>query len=452
MSVRYWKGNRIGYRKLIEKELVKCKELIGSTEHEHSQANLLWRKVRICVRRLEGLIEGLVQANERLSIVIEGQGEAQYVENLIDKDWAYISVVTDCCYNLVNIENSVKKFPVVICSANQLKRQSAQIDQILMNERQQQLRNNLEDGTGGEDCYSCVNSTADVDSYGSGGEDCYSCVNSTADVDSYGTGGEDCYSCVNSTVDVDSYGSGGEDCYSCVNSTVDVNSYGSGDEDCYSCVNSTADVDSYGTGGEDCYSCVNSTANVDSYGSGGEDCYSCVNSTVDVDSYGSGGEDCYSCVNSTADVDSYVSGGEDCYSCVNSTADLDRYGSGGKDCYSYANSTGGFDSYGTSVEDCFSCVDSTGKKDDSSLEDQSPGKWCCSLNISTFHEEFFSCYNSNRNMYCYMCTDGKKGRYVNNLECARSGEDYTGFEDRDRGKPRKFCLRGLPLSRSSKPV
>ena len=284
---------------MIEKELVKCKELIGSTEHEHSRANRLWRKVRICVRRLEGLIEGLVQANERLSIVIEGQGEAQYVENLIDKDWAYISVVTDCCYNLVNIENSVKKFPVVICSANQLKRQSAQIDQILMNERQQQLRNNLEDGTVGEACYSCVDSTADVDSYGSGGEDCYSCVNSTADVD--------------------------------------------------------------------------------------------------------------------------------------------RYGSGGKGCYSYANSTGGFDSYGTSVEDCFSCVDSTGKKEDSSFEDQSPGNWCCSLNISTFHEEFFSCYNNNRNMYCYMCTDGKKGRYVNNLGCARSGEDYTGFEDRDRGKPRKFC-------------
>ena len=38
-----------------------------------------------------------------------------------------------------------------------------------------------------------------------------------------------------------------------------------------------------------------------------------------------------------------------------------------------------------------------------------------------------------------MCTDGKKGRYVNNLECSRSGEDYSGFQDRDRGKPCKFC-------------
>ena len=78
MSIRYWKGNRIRYRKLIEKELVKCKELIGDTEYEHSRANILWKKVRICVRGLEGLIEGLVQANERLSLVIEGQSEAQY--------------------------------------------------------------------------------------------------------------------------------------------------------------------------------------------------------------------------------------------------------------------------------------------------------------------------------------------------------------------------------------
>ena len=106
---------------------MKCKELIGDTEHEHSRANILWKKVRICVRRLEGLIEGLFQANERLSIVIAAQGEAQYVENLIDKDWAYISAVTDCCNNLVNIEHSVKKFPLEICSANsrilQMKRQ-----------------------------------------------------------------------------------------------------------------------------------------------------------------------------------------------------------------------------------------------------------------------------------------------------------------------------------------
>ena len=93
---------------------MKCKELIGDTEHEHSPTYILWKKVRICVGRLEGLIEGLVQANERLSIVIEGQSEAQYVENLIDKDWTYISVVTDCCNNLVNIEHSVKKFPLVI--------------------------------------------------------------------------------------------------------------------------------------------------------------------------------------------------------------------------------------------------------------------------------------------------------------------------------------------------
>ena len=171
-------------------------------------------------------------------IVIEGQCEAQYVDNLIDKDWTYISVVTDCCNNLENIEHSVKKFPLVICSANswinQMKQQSAQIDKILLNERQQQLRNNLEDGTGGEDCYSCVNSTADVDSYCTGGEDCYSYVKCTADVDSYSTGGEDCYSYVKSTADVGSYGTGDEDCYSCVNSTADVDSYGTGGKVCYS--------------------------------------------------------------------------------------------------------------------------------------------------------------------------------------------------------------------------
>ena len=121
---------------------MKCKELIGDIEHEHSRVNILWKKVRICVRRLEGLTEGLVQANERLSIVIEEHDEAQYVDNMIDKDWAYISVVTDCCTNLDNIEHSVKKFPLVICSANswlnQMEQQSAQIDQILLNERQQQ--------------------------------------------------------------------------------------------------------------------------------------------------------------------------------------------------------------------------------------------------------------------------------------------------------------------------
>ena len=142
-----------------------------------------------------------------------------------------------------------------------------------------------------------------------------------------------------------------------------------------------------------------------------------MNSTADVDSYCFGGEDCYSCVDSTANMNSYGSGGEGCYNYVNSTGGVDSYGTSGEGCYSCVDSTGGVDSYGTSVEDCFSCVDSTGKKDNSSFEDQSPGKWCCSLNISTFHEEFLSCYNNNRNMYCYMCTDGKKGRYVNNLEC-----------------------------------
>ena len=94
----------------------------------------------------------------------------------MDKDRAYISIETDCCNNLENIEHSVKKFPLVICSANsmlnQMKRQSTQIDQILMNERQQQLPNNLEDNTGNEDCHSCVDSTGGVDSYGIGGENC----------------------------------------------------------------------------------------------------------------------------------------------------------------------------------------------------------------------------------------------------------------------------------------
>ena len=67
------------------------------------------RDVSNCIKRLNEFITKLEEANEKLSIDIEGQDGAQEIEELIKDNWDYISTVMDCRDELVDIQNSDKR-------------------------------------------------------------------------------------------------------------------------------------------------------------------------------------------------------------------------------------------------------------------------------------------------------------------------------------------------------
>ena len=100
MSLSFLKGNRTRFRNLLAKELAKGKSLLQDVEQESS---CHMRDVTNCIKRINEFIIKLEEANEKLSIAIEGRDGAQEIEELIKEDWDYISTVMDCRDELVDI-------------------------------------------------------------------------------------------------------------------------------------------------------------------------------------------------------------------------------------------------------------------------------------------------------------------------------------------------------------
>ena len=146
MSVSFLKGNRTRYRHLLERELEKAKGLISEAEQEQFETNIYNKNVRNCVRRLNEFIEKLEQANEKLSLGIEGQSGAQEIDLLINDDWSYIAEVTICRDELVEIEqcNQVQNSPSERWSSitvtedrfNQMIQMTAQMQQMIIGQQQ----------------------------------------------------------------------------------------------------------------------------------------------------------------------------------------------------------------------------------------------------------------------------------------------------------------------------
>ena len=146
MSVSFLKGNRTRYRHLLERELEKAKGLISEAEQEQFETNIFNKNVRNCVRRLNEFIEKLEQANEKLSLGIEGQSGAQEIDLLINDDWSYIAEVTICRDELVEIEqcNQVQNSPSERWSSitvtedrfNQMIQMTAQMQQMIIGQQQ----------------------------------------------------------------------------------------------------------------------------------------------------------------------------------------------------------------------------------------------------------------------------------------------------------------------------
>ena len=146
MSVSFLKGNRTRYRHLLERELEKAKGLISEAEQEQFETNIFNKNVRNCVRRLNEFIDKLEQANEKLSLGIEGQSGAQEIDLLINDDWSYIAEVTICRDELVEIEqcNQVQSSPSERWSSitvtedrfNQMIQMTAQMQQMIIGQQQ----------------------------------------------------------------------------------------------------------------------------------------------------------------------------------------------------------------------------------------------------------------------------------------------------------------------------
>ena len=89
---------------LLQKKLSKAKVLLG--EDGEREWNLFISDVDIFIKRLNDFVQKLEEADERLSTAIEGQEGVQEVETLIREDWDYISTVTDCRDELMELLKS----------------------------------------------------------------------------------------------------------------------------------------------------------------------------------------------------------------------------------------------------------------------------------------------------------------------------------------------------------
>ena len=92
--------------------------------------------------------EKLERTNERLSIVVDGQEEAQEVEQFIIQDWSYISEVIDCQDELIDIQRmlqdqrspteNVSSVTVTEDSLTLMIQVTAQMQQVLISQQQLQ--------------------------------------------------------------------------------------------------------------------------------------------------------------------------------------------------------------------------------------------------------------------------------------------------------------------------
>ena len=98
---------------MLEQELEKGKGLINESTQKEYDSKRFSKNVRNCVGRLNDFSEKLEQANEKLSLGIEGQDGEQEINQLINSDWSFITEVTLCRDDLLDILQSfeVQKSP-----------------------------------------------------------------------------------------------------------------------------------------------------------------------------------------------------------------------------------------------------------------------------------------------------------------------------------------------------
>ena len=109
MSLSFLKVNRTRFRNLLAKELAKGKNLLDE-DIDHDSSTYI-RDVNNCIKRINDYITKLEEANEKLSTAVEGQDGAQEIQTLIREDWDFISAVTDCRDELVDIQKSEQRSP-----------------------------------------------------------------------------------------------------------------------------------------------------------------------------------------------------------------------------------------------------------------------------------------------------------------------------------------------------
>ena len=151
MSLSFLKGNRTRFRNLLAKELAKGNSLLQDVEQESSSH---MRDVSNCIKRLNEFITKLEEANEKLSIAIEGQDGAQEIEELIKEDWDYISTVMDCRDELVDIQNSDHRLPADNSSSvtvtedkfDQVIQMTSQMQQVILGQQQLQQQQQISIG------------------------------------------------------------------------------------------------------------------------------------------------------------------------------------------------------------------------------------------------------------------------------------------------------------------
>lgn len=107
IPVSFLKGNRTRYRNLLDKELVKGRQLL-EIDSETYDRKVLLNNVNNCIKRLNDFQQKLEVNDERLSTVIEGQdGEQENVGLIKDRD--YISTVMDCRDELAALQMSLQE-------------------------------------------------------------------------------------------------------------------------------------------------------------------------------------------------------------------------------------------------------------------------------------------------------------------------------------------------------
>ena len=151
MSLSFLKGNRTRFRNLLAKELAKGNSLLQDVEQESSSH---MRDVSNCIKRLNEFITKLEEANEKLSIAIEGRDGAQEIEELIKEDWDYISTVMDCRDELVDIQNSDHRLPADNSSSvtvtedkfDQVIQMTSQMQQVILGQQQLQQQQQISIG------------------------------------------------------------------------------------------------------------------------------------------------------------------------------------------------------------------------------------------------------------------------------------------------------------------
>ena len=118
------------------------------------EASVHMRDVNNCIKRLNEFITKLEEANEELSMAIDGWDGAEEIEELIREDWDYISPVMDCRDELVDIKVSEQRSPTDNLSSvtvtedkfDQVIQMTTQMQQVILGQQQLQQQQQISIG------------------------------------------------------------------------------------------------------------------------------------------------------------------------------------------------------------------------------------------------------------------------------------------------------------------